>query len=207
VIAVTLAAGLAGCGPDAPETATDRSEPVLAAPPAPVPEEPRTPVDPGPVDPGPVDPGPVDPVGDPVRVRIPAIDADVPLVGVGLAVDGSMAVPDFGVAGWYTPGPAPGLPGPAVLAGHVDSRDGPDVFFRLHELSVGDAIHVEYAGGDEVSFAVRELDHVDKDELPHDRIWPVTAERLLTLITCGGTFDREVRSYEDNVLVFAERLV
>jgi hypothetical protein len=41
-----------------------------------------------------------------------------------------------------------------------------------------------------------------KEQLPGDRIWPVTADRLLTLITCGGEFDRSVRHYRDNIIVY-----
>jgi hypothetical protein len=45
--------------------------------------------------------------------------------------------------------------------------------------------------GDEVVFLVGSSEQVPKDELPGARIWPLTAHRLLTLITCGGEFDRE----------------
>ena len=37
-------------------------------------------------------------------------------------------------AGWYADGTAPGDTGPAVLAGHVDSKRGPAVFYRLREV-------------------------------------------------------------------------
>ncbi len=41
-----------------------------------------------------------------------------------------------------------------------------------------------------------------KDALPVDTIWPVTNDRLLALITCGGDFDRSVRHYRDNIVVY-----
>lgn len=44
---------------------------------------------------------------------------------------------------WFAKGTAPGDPGPAVILGHVDTRSGPDVFYRLHELSKGDKITVK----------------------------------------------------------------
>jgi hypothetical protein len=145
---------------------------------------------------------PVLPSGTPLRVEIDAIGVDAELVELGLQPDGAMEVPDFGWAGWYTEGPPPGLPGPAVIAAHVDSRAGPDVFFRLRELVAGDEVRVRYDSGDEVVFTVATSERVPKDELPGDRIWPVTADPLLTLITCGGEFDRQVRHYEDNVIVY-----
>lgn len=146
--------------------------------------------------------GEPEPQGEPARVVIPAIDVDVRLVRLGLAPDGSMQVPDRGFAGWYVEGPRPGHDGPAVIAAHVDSRAGPDVFHRLHLLVAGDRVHVTYDSGDEVTFMVASSDQTPKEALPVEDIWPLTNERLLTLITCGGTFDRDVGHYRDNVIVY-----
>jgi sortase (surface protein transpeptidase) len=202
-VAVTALLGvlLVGCG-----SVEEVPEPVSA----PVPPPPTTTASPAPSAPMP-DPDPepeLEPVpeGRPLRVVIPRIDVDVELVPIGLDDDGAMDVPDFGLAGWYTEGPAPGHPGPAAIAAHVDSRAGPDVFYRLRELAPGDEVHVTYDSGDEVAFVVREREQAPKDELPGDRIWPVTSDRLLTLITCGGDFDRGVRSYRDNIIVYTELL-
>lgn len=38
--------------------------------------------------------------------------------------------------------------------------------------------------------------------MPVDTIWPTTNDRLLALITCGGEFDRSVRHYRDNLIVY-----
>jgi hypothetical protein len=142
------------------------------------------------------------PAGEPVRVVIPAIGVDASLIGVGLADDGSMQVPDFGMAAWYTEGPRPGHPGPSVVVAHVDSRAGPDVFHRLHELTLGDEIHVVYDGGDRVTFLVASSTQAPKDALPIDDIWPLTRQRMLTLVTCGGVFDRSSGHYRDNIIVY-----
>jgi hypothetical protein len=142
------------------------------------------------------------PRGSPVRLTIPAIAVDAVLVEVGLEADGAMEVPSFGSAGWYTEGPPPGHPGPSLIAAHVDSRAGPDVFHRLRELAPGDDVEVHYDSGDTVTFVVVSREQAPKEQLPGDRIWPVTADRLLTLITCGGEFDRSVRHYRDNIIVY-----
>jgi sortase (surface protein transpeptidase) len=143
------------------------------------------------------------PVADPVRVVIPAIDVDADLVAVGLNPDESMEVPDFGEAGWYEPGPRPGEPGPAVIAAHVDSDAGPDVFFRLRDLAPGDEITVEHADGARSTFTVRDAEQQHKDDLPVQRIWNDTDATVLRLITCGGEFNEQRRSYESNVIVYA----
>jgi hypothetical protein len=142
------------------------------------------------------------PRDEPARLRIPAIAVDVGLLRLGLAADGAMELPPFGGAGWYVEGPRPGHPGPAVIVAHVDSREGPDVFFRLRELAGGEEVVVTYGSGDRAVFVVDHREQTPKDELPVHRIWPVSAEVRLTLVTCGGRFDREARSYEDNVIVY-----
>lgn len=139
----------------------------------------------------------------PVRVVIPAIDVDADLVGLGLNPDASMEVPDFGDAGWYTPGPRPGDAGPAVIAAHVDSVAGPDVFYRLDQLRSGDEVTVVHADGTRSTFVVRRREQQPKDELPVERIWNDTSAPVLRLITCGGEFDRARRSYRSNVIVYA----
>lgn len=146
---------------------------------------------------------PADP-GEPVRITIPAIAVDARIVPVGLKPDGAMQTPEFGLAGWYAPGPKPGQPGPAVVVAHVDSRaNGPDVFFRLRELHAGDQVTVHY-GADTRTFAVTGTEQAAKTALPAGRIWNRTTAPVLRLITCGGAFDRAAGSYLDNVIVYAD---
>jgi sortase (surface protein transpeptidase) len=141
----------------------------------------------------------------PVRVQIPSIGVDAKLIGVGLNQDGSMQVPDFGLAGWYNVGPRPGEPGPAVIVAHVDSYQGPDVFFRLRELTRGDEIRVRHRDGTSSRFVVRTSEQHLKEELPVNKIWNDTREPVLRLVTCGGDFDYEERHYRSNVIVYAAR--
>ena len=139
----------------------------------------------------------------PVRVRIPAIGVDARLRPIGLHDDGSMEVPDFGMAGWYRLGPRPGEPGPAVVVAHVDSYEGPDVFFRLRELSPGDEIEVRHKDGTWSRFVVQSTEQQLKEKLPVDRIWNRTRDPVLRLVTCGGEFDEVERHYRSNVIVYA----
>ena len=157
--------------------------------------------------PSPVTPGPAADAGDPLRVTIPAIGVDAALVPVGLRQDGAMQTPTFGHAAWYSPGPRPGEPGPAVVIAHVDSKaNGPDVFHRLRELAPGDQVLVHYRETTK-TFAVTGKEQTAKSALPTGRIWNGATTPVLRLITCGGAFDRAARSYLDNVIVYADRLV
>jgi sortase (surface protein transpeptidase) len=140
----------------------------------------------------------------PVRIRIPAIGVSAAVVRLGLNRDGTLQVPaDFGVTGWFTGGPAPGETGPAVIAGHIDSRRGPAVFYRLHALRPGDRVAVERTDGTTVEFAVQDTAQYPKRAFPTEAVFGPSPDPLLRLITCGGTFDRSRRSYRDNVVVTA----
>lgn len=161
-----------------------------------------TPLAPPPI-PGPVPPARPRPVAVPVAVRAPAAGIDARLVPVGKTADGELAVPPFGQAGWYDLGPRPGQPGRAVLAGHVDSVSGPDVFFGLRDLRPGDAIEVALADGGTLTFRVEGLEEIAKDQLPTERVFGSSDAEELRLVTCGGEFDRASGHYTANVIVYA----
>jgi hypothetical protein len=147
---------------------------------------------------------PAERAADPVRVRMPSIGVDSALARLGLDASGALVPPaDFAEAGWFAAGTAPGDVGPAVLAGHVDSRTGPAVFYRLREIGVGDEVLVDRADGTTVRFAVTALGRYPKAAFPTAEVYGPTPDAQLRLITCGGDFDRDARSYRDNVVVYA----
>ncbi len=141
---------------------------------------------------------------EPVRVRVPGIGVDSPLERLGIDPAGALETPaDYDLAGWFGGGPAPGDVGPAVLAGHVDSTEGPAVFWRLRELTAGDEVLVDRADGTTARFTVTRVERHPKDAFPTDAVYGPTPDAQLRLVTCGGEFDRSARSYRDNVVVFA----
>jgi sortase (surface protein transpeptidase) len=148
--------------------------------------------------------GPVRRSPPPVRIEIPAIGVSSALVRLGLNPDGTMQVPDdYGVAGWFTGGPAPGDTGPAVIAGHVDSRSGPAIFYRLGTLRNGDAITIHRADGTTARFLADKVVRYPKRAFPTQAVFGPEPDPVLRLITCGGRFDRARQSYDDNVIVTA----
>jgi len=144
----------------------------------------------------------------PVRLTIPSLEVSTSLVALGLQDDGTLEVPEaYDVAGWFTGGPPPGERGPAVIAGHLDSHDGPGVFAHLPRLVAGDRLSVERADGSTVEFVVTGTDQTAKDGFPTEEVYGPTAGAELRLITCGGAFDRRSGHYQDNVVVFARAVV
>jgi Sortase domain len=142
--------------------------------------------------------------GRPVAIRIPAIGVSSSLEGLGRRPDGTVEVPrDWDVAGWYGESAKPGAPGPAIILGHVDSRSGPAVFYRLNELQRGDEVLVSQRGGKEITFVVERVEQHPKVAFPTDSVYIPTLEPTLRLVTCGGTFDHTIGHYRDNIIVFA----
>lgn len=141
------------------------------------------------------------------RVIIPSIGVDTALISLGVDPRSGVLVPPerFDVAGLFSAGTFPGEIGPAIIAGHVDSTDGPAVFYRLEELLPDAVISVILSDGEEIDFTVVAVEQYPKTAFPTARVYGPTPDRALRLITCGGDFDRNRRSYLDNIVVYAVR--
>jgi hypothetical protein len=144
-------------------------------------------------------------VARPVWVSVPAIGIKkTKLIHLGLTKRGALQVPhSTTVAGWFTGGPRPGAVGSAVIAGHVDSKTGPGIFFWLRALKPGDKIYVGRADGTMAVFQVTRVHRYAKDKFPTNAVYGAVPDPELRLITCGGIFDRSLGSYLSNVVVFA----
>jgi sortase (surface protein transpeptidase) len=144
------------------------------------------------------------PRATPLHLSIPAIGVDTTLVRLGLNPDDTLQVPaDFAVAGWFALGPSPGEQGAAVIAGHVDSKRGPAVFFRLGELDPGALVRVVLGDRTELLFRVYAVREYPKTAFPTSLVYAATPGPELRLVTCGGPFDAHTGHYLDNVVVFA----
>ena len=143
----------------------------------------------------------------PVSVVIPEIGVQSKLLSLGRNTDGTMRVPDLntqaGQAAWYKYSVTPGQAGAAVIEGHVDSYQGPAVFFRLGALKPGDRIDVTLADRITAVFRVTGVREYAKDEFPARLVYGRTNYAALRLITCGGDFDASTGHYLNSVVVFA----
>jgi hypothetical protein len=140
----------------------------------------------------------------PVWLTIPAIGVKAPIVTLGLNRNGTLQVPSSTtVVGWYTNSPRPGATGSAVIAGHVDSRSGPAVFFWLRTMHRGEHIYVRRADGTLAVFTVTAVRTYAKARFPTATVYGPVPDAELRLITCGGTFDYARGSYLSNVVVYA----
>jgi sortase (surface protein transpeptidase) len=180
LLGTVLVVALSGCAPTS-QPATDAAEPAAITEAAPAPK--------------------------PTGLDIPAIGVHVTgLAELALTPAGTMEVPDDATTtGWYAPGPAPGDPGPAILAAHVNYNGVAGTFSRLHELKIGDQAIVTGADGSTATFEVYRVDRFPKSAFPTDLVYGNSPDAELRLVTCGGELDTAARSYRDNVVAFARR--
>lgn len=142
-----------------------------------------------------------------VRVRIPALAVDAPILQMGVDAAGVMEIPQSpSTVAWYGFTALPGTSGNAVMAGHVTWGGARAVFYQLQNLRPGDSIEVQTGDGG-LRYAVQRTYLVRPEEADiANIIGPRDGPQTLTLITCGGTFDSGAREYDHRVIVFATRI-
>ena len=143
---------------------------------------------------------------NPVLLEIPALNIQTSFVPpLVLQSDQTVSVPDsYTEVGWYSGGATPGEVGPAVILGHVDSKDGPAIFYPLGQLREGDDIVVTRADGTVATFTVTKLQRYPQSNFPTQDVYGPTNEAVLRLVTCTGTFNRGEQKYSHNLVVFAK---
>lgn len=153
-------------------------------------------------------------IGSPTTLTYEQVGVDTDILPTGLTDSGEFAVPpitDPQSVVWLHWHPGLAEDRPLVVAAHVSGRDHanrpiPGAFARLDEAQVGDEVTVRDAAGTATRYVVREVEAVDKDTFPTERVYGPRPGDWLVLVTCGGVLDETAGSYEDNVLVFAEAL-
>ncbi|RJX40202.1 class F sortase [Paenibacillus pinisoli] len=141
----------------------------------------------------------------PRRLVIPSVHIDAPVVEVGVLENGKMGVPSsVDTVGVLYPWVLPGEAGNAVMAGHVDGKQGPAVFYPLQQLKAGDSVQVHQASGEYLEFEVMALASYPANEAPLELIYGDTEETRLNLITCTGKYDRKSKQYDKRLVVYTK---
>jgi sortase (surface protein transpeptidase) len=154
-----------------------------------------------------VDPEPNGPpVANPQRIQIPAIEVDAAFEYVGLTEEQAMDVPkDPAKVAWYKDGPRPGEKGNSIVGGHIDWGGSLQVFGLLKSLGPGDVVTVTAEDGRKFDFVVQWSRSFDFDAggAALGEIFGSSDKTELTMITCGGTFDRATHNYLERLVVRA----
>jgi LPXTG-site transpeptidase (sortase) family protein len=140
----------------------------------------------------------------PVALSLPALGVeDAPIDAVGVEPNGEMEIPEARRVGWYEHGARPGGPGSTVLAAHI-AADGVDGVFRyLADAEVGTELLLRMDDGSQARYRIAEISQYAKQDLPVERVFARSGDPVITLVTCGGTFQPSLRSYQDNVVAYA----
>jgi sortase (surface protein transpeptidase) len=141
----------------------------------------------------------------PISLRIPSLSIDTTFVPpLQLNTDQTITVPDsYTQVGWYQNGATPGENGTSVILGHVDSKDGPAIFFGLGRLNRGDTIEVDREDGTTAVFVVDGLVRYPQDSFPTEKVYGKTDTPTLRLVTCSGIFNKGIQRYSHNLVVYA----
>ena len=159
------------------------------------------------------------PVDVPLKLQIPSLKVNAPVLGVGLTSENAMDAPKgpigdpvWHTAFWYRGSGIPGEPGTATFAGHVNDPLGqPEIFAHLQKLHPGDLIIVHVKNN---TINIRfNVDHVkvystqsSSDPAVLAKIFgtgPLDGLSHLTLITCAGIYVNG--QYNHHIVVYATR--
>ena len=135
----------------------------------------------------------------PLNISIPSIGVEANIQSVGNLPNGEMFVPEVDQVGWWKYGAAINQIGSMVLAGHVDYNGVKGVFYELRNVQTGDQITVNGT-----NYVVTNTVQQDKSVIVDSGLFDNQATHQLAIVTCGGSFDQSARSYEDNIIVYAE---
>jgi hypothetical protein len=149
-----------------------------------------------------------------MRMVIPRIGLNAPVNVRVVGLDGVMGAPNgkddviwYDFSAFAGTGGFPGVPqANALFSGHVDYHPHyTAVFWYLHQLVPGDIIDVYLLDGSLVRYSVQWSTWIAHNE--NFGSYAIrTGEELLTIVTCGGTFDSSTRNYSNRLVVRAIRI-
>ena len=115
-----------------------------------------------------------------------------------------MDVPDGNTSnvGWYKDGTIPGNIGSAVMDAHVFAA-----FKNLSSVKAGNDIYVVTQSGKSLHFLVTDASYYVLDQMPLQYIFNRNDASHLVLITCAGTFQKSMGTYNHRLVVYATEVI
>ncbi len=137
-------------------------------------------------------------------VQMASLGVTAPIVRVGVGTSGEMVIPRTAKdVAWLDQGEFPGRTQNAVLAGHINYSRQPGSFARIGQLGEGDPIVVTMDGR-RFEYRVAWVCSFDRRSPRAEQIMGYTEVPSVTLITCGGTFDRRAGTHTNRIVARAE---
>ncbi|MBX4200347.1 class F sortase [Candidatus Parcubacteria bacterium] len=142
---------------------------------------------------------PVNPSDTPVRIVIPSVKIDSPILGMGINNKGELDVPSgkTNVVGWYKYGIVPGLQGSAVLDAHVFAA-----FENLKNLKNGSDVYIITTSGKKLHFVVNTTKTYALGNLSPVTLFGLNDAKRLNLVTCAGNLTPDGSTYDHRLVVY-----
>lgn len=145
---------------------------------------------------------------DAVRVQFPTQNADLSLVSVGVATDGTLETPhEWLIGGWYNKGARPGELGNMIINAHYDDNMGrPAGFWSLKNLKIDDKVVVQDSYGKSYEYKITATKYVGINDPERTLVFedPKDNKAIVTLITCGGVWLPGQATYNKRLVVVGE---
>ena len=145
---------------------------------------------------------------DPKYIKLPSVGIEGFIQNVGVDQNSQIAVPNnVHFAGWFVDTVKPGEVGLSIIDGHLNGTSRGGIFRNLEKLTIGDEFSIEMGNGNINTFKVKEVRTLDLDDAV-DFLFSQQTNIMsqLNLITCGGTYNKEARIYEQRVIVISEHI-
>jgi LPXTG-site transpeptidase (sortase) family protein len=145
---------------------------------------------------------------DPKYIRLPSVSIEGYIQNVGIDQNSQIAVPNnvhFG--GWFVDTVRPGELGLSIIDGHLNGTSRGGIFRNLKNVKVGDEFEVEIGDGTTQQYRVIDTQTLDNDkaaDVLFSQKFGILSQ--LNLITCGGTYDKSAKIYEQRVIVISEHI-
>lgn len=147
---------------------------------------------------------------DPRVISINKINMKARTLPMATNPDGTMQAPiNIFDAGWYNGEGAvkPGQKGVVVAIGHASGPTREGLFAYVDTLSAGDVIEIERGDGETFRYAVTGQKSLPLDTLDMKEVFAIKgSDEGLNLITCGGQWDRQRKTFNQRIVVYAKRV-
>jgi sortase A len=139
----------------------------------------------------------------PARIEMNEIKLDAQIVPVKIEYNTLNAPTDFFKVGWQESSGLAGSKDTVIMDGHYDNKSGEAVFFNLKYLKLNQKINV-YSSSDNkcIKYRVVCIESYDRLNAPNEKIFKNDGRYRLNLITCYGTFDKKLGTYNKRLVVY-----
>jgi LPXTG-site transpeptidase (sortase) family protein len=148
------------------------------------------------------------PADQPRVLRLPTIGAEGLVQQLGVNNKGEVGTPsNVHMAGWFNQSVKPGQTGLSIIDGHVSGYYSDGIFKKLDQMKKGDRFVVEFGDHSTKTFEVVSVKSYPADQATAALFkQDLTIKKQLSLITCGGKYNRKTKEYENRIIVVS-RLV